>query len=295
MLKAKAEYFSDRLSIVNFKCSEGWLCRFKVRKGISHHKITGEACGVKPEAVEEWTPIVAEYLKKYSPHDVYNADETALFYNLLPDKTLAVRGDSCKGGKRSKERLTVLLCTNMDGSDKIKPMVIGKWAQPRCFKGIKNLPCRYEHNAKAWMTSGLFAQWLRAFDARIGGKNRKVVSFVDNCPAHPKIDLGNTELVFLPPNATSILQPLDQGTIKLLKHHYRAMLVNFTVRQLELKNFTRMKWNTLDAMRAVVSSWGKISADVIASCFKHAGFSAHQGDVIELENNLEDPEGWEER
>ena len=42
---------------------------------------------------------------------------------------------------------------------------------------------------------------------------------VDNCPAHPDIDLENIELVFLTPNTTSVNQPIDGGIIKNLKFH----------------------------------------------------------------------------
>ncbi|XP_070573830.1 tigger transposable element-derived protein 6-like [Ptychodera flava] len=42
----------------------------------------------------------------YSPENIFNADETGVFYRALPDRTLATKADECKGGKVSKERLT---------------------------------------------------------------------------------------------------------------------------------------------------------------------------------------------
>jgi hypothetical protein len=33
----------------------------------------------------------------YEPRDVYNADETRLFFNVLPDRTLACKGEFCHG------------------------------------------------------------------------------------------------------------------------------------------------------------------------------------------------------
>ena len=73
----------------------------------------------------------------YEPHDVHNVDETGLFFNVLPDRTLACKGESCHGGKHSKDRLTVLLCVNSDGSDKQVQIVIGKSPKPRCFKNVE--------------------------------------------------------------------------------------------------------------------------------------------------------------
>ncbi|GFX77811.1 hypothetical protein TNCV_1107281 [Trichonephila clavipes] len=37
----------------------------------------------------------------------------------------------------------------MDGSEKIAPLVIGKSAKPRCFKGINSFPTKYRSNKKA--------------------------------------------------------------------------------------------------------------------------------------------------
>jgi hypothetical protein len=64
-------------------------------------------------------------LEGYQPPDVHNADETGLFFNVLPDRTLAYKGETCHGGKQSKDRLTMLLCVNSDGSDKQVLIVIG--------------------------------------------------------------------------------------------------------------------------------------------------------------------------
>jgi len=56
------------------------------------------------------------------------------------------------GRKKNKERLSIALCTNADGSHKLDPLVIGKSAKPRCFKNINlaNLPMVYRNNGKAW-------------------------------------------------------------------------------------------------------------------------------------------------
>ena len=41
--------------------------------------------------------------------DIWNMDETGCFYCTLPDKSLSEKAKKCKGGKRSKEWLTVAL------------------------------------------------------------------------------------------------------------------------------------------------------------------------------------------
>ncbi|XP_064475802.1 tigger transposable element-derived protein 6-like [Ornithodoros turicata] len=57
-------------------------------------------------------------LEKYQPKDIYNADETALFYQMMPGRTLTLKGRRCEGGTQSKQRFSVLFCVNMDSSDK---------------------------------------------------------------------------------------------------------------------------------------------------------------------------------
>ncbi|GFW84423.1 tigger transposable element-derived protein 6 [Trichonephila clavipes] len=44
----------------------------------------------------------------------------------------------------------------MDGSEKITPLVIGKSAKPRCFKGINSFPTKYRSNKKASPSPNLF-------------------------------------------------------------------------------------------------------------------------------------------
>ena len=61
-------------------------------------------------------------------------------------------------------------------------------------------------------------------DTKFTKEKKKVVLIIDNCPAHPMIhNLKSIELIFLPPNTTSKLQPMDQGVIRSLKAYYKAL------------------------------------------------------------------------
>ncbi|CAB5393462.1 unnamed protein product [Rhizophagus irregularis] len=117
--------------------------------------------------------------------------------------------------KKNKEWLSVALCTNSDGSNKLPSLVISKYANLQCFKNINigNLPITYRNNAKAWMLTTLFQEWLQEFNYQVNIKhnNQRVLLLLDNCKSH-KIDnlvLKNVEVCFLPPNTTSKLQPMD--------------------------------------------------------------------------------------
>ena len=64
---------------------------------------------------------------------------------------------------------------------------------------------------------------MRKLDQTFRMEGRKIALLIDNCPADPSVsDLPNVQLVFLLPNTTSVLQPIDQGVIRSLKEHYRG-------------------------------------------------------------------------
>ncbi|GBN19115.1 hypothetical protein AVEN_40483-1 [Araneus ventricosus] len=69
---------------------------------------------------------IPEILQEFSPQNIFNADETGLFFKCLPIKTLAFKGDKCFRGEKSKQRITVLLYANMTGEEKLKMLVTGK-------------------------------------------------------------------------------------------------------------------------------------------------------------------------
>ena len=68
------------------------------------------------------------------------------------------------------------------------------------------------------MDSTLFKNWVRKLGNQFGKENQEVTLTIDNCIAHPDIGgLKTIDLFFLPPNATSTLQSMDQGFICFLK------------------------------------------------------------------------------
>jgi len=118
-----------------------------------------------------------------------------------------------------------MLCSNATGSEKLKPLVIGKSQNPRCFKGIRlqNLPVTYKANKKAWMTTAIFSEFCVKWDKQLKRQKRKILLLLDNCTAHPQSipNLTQIKIVFLPPNTASVIQPMDAGIVKNMKHFYR--------------------------------------------------------------------------
>jgi hypothetical protein len=68
-------------------------------------------------------------------------DETAIYFSLMPEKTLTLKDKTCAWGLKSKEWPTKLLCCNANSTDKLKLLITGKYATPRCFKNVGTFPC----------------------------------------------------------------------------------------------------------------------------------------------------------
>lgn len=228
LLRTQARTIALRLRIPEFKeRSGGWVSRFKRRNKVLFKKMSGESADVPDDTVQAWrSRVLPGLLKEYSLKDVYNADEFGLFFNLLPDRTMCLEGEDPHGNKQSKARLTVLLGCNADGTDKLTPLVIGKSKKPRCFANIRTLPCDYADQVNAWMTTDECTRWLNKLNNKMRIQKRKIILLFDNCPAHPPhVDLSNVKVAYLPKNTTSVLQPMDQGIIRNVKHYYRTRLV----------------------------------------------------------------------
>nr|CAI5857987.1 unnamed protein product [Callosobruchus analis] len=276
LLKEKALEAAKNLKILNFKASNGWLEKFCQRHEVSFKTVCGESADVDLISVEAWKTKLNVILKDYLPKDVYNADETGLFYLAMPNKTFALKEDRCVGKKTPKQRLTILFCANMEG-DKENPLIIGKSKNPRCFEGshINKLPLEWESNKKAWMTTEIMTSWLKRFDEKMRKQNRKVLLFLDNATSHPKVTLENVKIIFLPPNTTSHCQPLDQGIIYSFKIAYRKFLIK---RLLTFTNYessfeeAEKSINLTSALVWIVAAWKSVSQATILKCFAKAGF-----------------------
>ena len=128
------------------------------------------------------------------------------------------------------------------------------------------------------MTSFLFKEWFhKNFVPYVkeklssGGLNPKAVLRIHNCSAHPDPEElvsadGNIVAKFLPPNVTSLIQPMDQGVLESMKHRYRKKLLHRLIIADEMGTSIIDFLKTVDmkmVIELVAEAWDEISSSTL--------------------------------
>ena len=107
------------------------------------------------------------------------------------------------------------------------------------------------------------------------GIEEKVLLLLDNAPSHPSSaslvsEDGKVKTVLLPPNTTSVIQPMDQGVLEPLKRQYKRKLLSHIIMENEdssvpelLKSVT-MK----DVVYWISEAWNEATNDSLAKAWK---------------------------
>lgn len=269
LLMEKAKQLAVKMNI-DFQPNSGWIWRWQKRNNIVFKKIHGEKNDADCSGAEDYIKtILPPILQNYKIEDIFNADESGLFFKALPSATFTEKERDVKGNKMQKARLTTLFLCNANGSYK-RVFVIGKPKNPRCFKN-KQVPLPYYSNKNAWMTSEIWTSIVSQFDREMTKLKRKVILFVDNASCHKiSINCESVKIEFLPPNTTSIIQPLDQGIIHCFKAYYRQTIIRKQLLSIErgqtVKEFLKSV-TLLDAIFYIKRSWWLVKDDSIKNCF----------------------------
>jgi Tc5 transposase DNA-binding domain. len=97
-VEVKADEIALKMCI-NFKCSNGWLQHFKERHNITCHSVSGGAAA-DLDLVPKWQENVKPIVTQHVPKDIFNLDETAVFYNVQKRRTLNMKRTDVPGRER---------------------------------------------------------------------------------------------------------------------------------------------------------------------------------------------------
>ena len=91
----------------------------------SPKQLTGESLDC-PDYTDFMETTLWPLLQEYEPNNIYNANETSLFYKALANRTYVFSAETVRGSKylNSKDRLSLMLSTNMTCTDKLPPLII---------------------------------------------------------------------------------------------------------------------------------------------------------------------------
>ncbi|CAH2315065.1 tigger transposable element-derived 1-like [Pelobates cultripes] len=190
--------------------------RFKASRGV--RKVQDQIWN--PQCAEEFAKEFLEVLlsEGYLPQQVFNCDETGLYWKRMPKRTFITEEEtSLPGHKPMKDRLTFLFCANASGDLKIKPLLVYHSENPWAFKKHKWVNAVFDPAVKKYLVDNNLPL--------------KAMLLMDNAPAHPPgleedllEDFNFIKVMFLSPNTTPLLQPMDQQVISNFKKLYTREL-----------------------------------------------------------------------
>jgi len=259
-------------------------------------------------ALDDLYAIIAQY----DPENVYNMDETDLFFHLLPRYSLLMPNEdisTTRGKKKSKDRVSLIVCANAVGSHKIPCALIGKPKAPACIKH-RRWPVPYFIQAKAWMDAETCWKWFNeVFIPEVKKRTgRQVLLLLDNAPGHfEAFERDNVRIVFFPPNCTSWKQPCDMGIIAALKKRFKYLYLKDVLDFYELDEEAKLRKkmqgqrlrrdaariaygnlaHLLDATNYVKEAWQSVSPNSIKNAFIKAKIMTLEADQ-ETVNEIED-------
>ena len=90
-----------------FKASSGWLSSFKKRHGIHSLTTQGERMSANVAVIETYVKSLCVEIeqKVLCAEQIYNADETALYWKALPRKTLVAAFEKAAAGRKEPKQL----------------------------------------------------------------------------------------------------------------------------------------------------------------------------------------------
>ena len=111
----------------DFKASEGWLDKWKLNYKIREKQISGESLDVSDVTGGPEIEQLRELYKEYQSKDIWKVDKNGRFLKALPTKRPARNGVKCKGGKKSKQIMTVVFFISVKGKNYLEKQ------KPCCF------------------------------------------------------------------------------------------------------------------------------------------------------------------
>lgn len=295
----------------SFTASHTWIASFLRRHRLSFRtrNRAGQASPDEDDAARRaFAKEVKDWMHYYGATRVYNADQTGVFFEMLPKKTVASKGEQTvwvKCGKKEKERPTAMLLGDSDGT-KYPPFIVFKNAgskdaakqdenrrvrhgfSKRMWPGIQAMQsatgAQVYGNPTAWWNADLTIAWIDHFFGDRDVHSEPVLLLLDSFSGHWTSEVKehaaklNVVLKAVPPKLTWKCQPADVAWIKPLKDGLRQEWVSYLRRQLAGHKCGEcsimMPPGRKEIAEWIVSCWNRVSTTTIINGFIKCGFLA---------------------
>lgn len=236
ILETRTKRIAREQGIEDFKGSRLFVHNWAKRNCLRNFERWEQGGSADTEGVAERISEIRAELAAYPAEQVYNMDETGLFYRCILNRSYVESGRRrhARGTKamKAKDRVTFVLVCNAMGSRYIPVSMNGKAKQPLCFKPPRCMcPLPYFSPQSVWMDADIFKSWFEmVLIPAVPARTTLAVALLsDNCGAHDDLESEQVKFIALPPNCTSVYQPLDMGIIACMKRQYKRQLLDMVV------------------------------------------------------------------
>ena len=212
---------TELINMQKFKASETWARKWaRDREVISSKSEPINRAELAQARVSELQQIISQY----PPDNVYSMTSSGLFFRVLPHRAYVSKLEenddasddkrvrACKGLK-SKDRMTLYMCANESGLDRLPITCIGKYEHPACFRVGAQKALPYLYQKQALSDAGTFQMWWRTVflpHMRQTQEGEKVLLLVES--------VGPCE-------ADLLKDPTDQVRVEALPPSYSTTMV----------------------------------------------------------------------
>lgn len=267
--KQLPDHLKDGTGEFSFK----WCSQFLAKVNINLSTIDRD---LYANRLRVWNFEERDYIKRLLANipdsKIYTLGEVFISHDLHLDKSEY---------KDSSDILTCMLCTNVDGSDKMDPLIIGRYENYPSFESRSSVKASAKHgvsyhsNRKRWLTSTLFYDWLSIIDKRLALVNKDIVLILDDSASHRVVNIKLQRIRLLYTSSTSNSLPMDWGLEKAFRLSFRyEQFVELQRRQLKRREFTtseEMEFTMSDTFDVIKTAWNSLPVSRIQSAWKQAG------------------------
>ncbi|RQM21707.1 hypothetical protein B5M09_013327 [Aphanomyces astaci] len=278
-------YLSGKQPGTGYKSLLRLLQYFCNRKGFTRQK-SSKKKRTKTVLIEVRDEFAREFHNSYRAFDasaIYNVDETGFYYDMPPRYIWNFRGGDANiaTGEKHSLRMTAVLTVRADGTKLPLLFVIRGTPSGRIetFE-VPTYPAGhfYAVQEKAWMDNAVWRSYLRSL--LLPQIEEPSVLLVDNFESHvsdESYSIVHDELgcilVPMPPNATSVCQPLDVGVMAPFKRYLRdEWLAEDIIDGDHGDDFDTpcASQKRLAMIKRAILAWDKVSAEDIRLSFEKA-------------------------